>query len=251
MELFISDLHLNEARPRITQLFLDFMAGPARDAQGLTILGDLFEYWAGDDDIAAPLHQQVCTAIRELTAHDVPVWFMHGNRDLLIGTGFCDASAAQLLPDPTVRTIAGKPTLLLHGDTLCTDDVDYQRYRSMVHDPAFINAFLQRSLDDRKAIIGGLRERSETEKQRKDAMIMDVNTSAVAEIFRSTGIDRMIHGHTHRRARHLLTMDGRSYERWVLGDWDDSGEKKGNFLECGPDEWRLRSWDGSHITTID
>ena len=251
MDLFISDLHLHDARPQITQLFLDFMAGPARDAQSLTILGDLFEYWAGDDDIAAPLHQQVCTAIRELTGRGIPVWFMHGNRDLLIGTGFCDASSAQLLADPTVRTIAGRSTVLLHGDTMCTDDVDYQRYRSMVHDPAFIKMFLLRSLDERKAVIGDLRERSETEKQRKDAMIMDVNASAVAEVFRSAGVVRMIHGHTHRRARHLLRVDDRSCERWVMGDWDDSNEKKGNFLECDADEWRFRSWDGSQARTID
>jgi UDP-2,3-diacylglucosamine hydrolase len=251
MDLFISDLHLHVSRPQTTQRFIDFAAGPARDAASLTILGDLFEYWAGDDDISAPLHAHVCAAIRTLTDAGIPTRFMHGNRDLLIGEGFCTATGATLLTDPSLHPVGGIPTLLLHGDTLCTDDVDYQRYRSQVHDPAFIAAFLQRSLDDRKAFIASLRNRSETEKQAKAAMIMDVNADAVAQAFRSSGVARMIHGHTHRRARHNLMVDGRACERWVLGDWGHANDEGGNFLECRRNGWAFRSWDGRRATALD
>ena len=246
MQLFISDLHLHESRPETSQLFFDFIAGPARGATQLFILGDLFEYWAGDDDVSAPLHNRVCAALGSLTGRGIGIRLIVGNRDFLIGTGFCAATGAVLLPELHTCDIAGTPTLLLHGDTLCTDDVEYQEFRTQVRDPAFIDSFLQRPLAERKAYIENLRERSESEKRGKSAMIMDVNDDAVAAAFRSAGVARMIHGHTHRLATHRYDIDGRACERWVLGDWGT----RGNFLECSAAGWRFRAWDGKSATTI-
>ncbi len=246
MDLFISDLHLHESRPEISQLFFDFSAGPAQEAQRLTILGDLFEYWAGDDDIGTPLHTHICTALHALAVRGVELRFLAGNRDFLVGPGFAAATGTALLPDFHVESVAGTPTLLLHGDTLCTDDVEYQHYRRRIRDPAFIEDFLRRPLDERKAFIENLRERSETEKGHKSMEIMDVNDSAVRETFHNAGVTRMIHGHTHRLATHRYDIDGRSCERWVLGDWGATG----NFLECSTDGWRFRSWDGQQATMI-
>jgi UDP-2,3-diacylglucosamine hydrolase len=239
MHIFISDLHLHESRPEISQLFFDFVAGPAQDAQRLTILGDLFEYWAGDDDISTPLHSQVCTSLKSLTARGIELRFMAGNRDFLAGAGFAAATGAVLLPDLLVEPVAGTSTLLLHGDTLCTDDVEYQNYRRHIRDPAFIESFLRRPLAERKTYIENLRERSETEKGRKSMEIMDVNDAAVREAFRSADTARMIHGHTHRLATHRYNIDGKPCERWVLGDWGATG----NFLECSDTDWRFCLWD--------
>ena len=247
MDLFISDLHLCESRPEISQLFFDFIAGPAQAAQRLTILGDLFEYWAGDDDIVNPLHTKVCAALKSLAARGVDIRFLAGNRDFLIGNDFAVATGASLLPELHLDTVSGIPTLLLHGDTLCSDDVAYQNYRRQVRDPAFIENFLRRSLIERKTYIENLRERSESEKRVKNMAIMDVNDDAVRAAFRAAGVTRMIHGHTHRLATHRYTIDGKACERWVLGDWGITG----NFLECGATRWRFCSWDGRQATALD
>ncbi|MFY9327526.1 MAG: UDP-2,3-diacylglucosamine diphosphatase [Georgfuchsia sp.] len=246
MQLFISDLHLHESRPETTQLFFDFIDGPAQGAQRLTILGDLFEYWAGDDDIGTPLHAKVCAALKSLTAHGIALFFMAGNRDFLIDQGFIAATGTTLLPDSCTESIAGTATLLLHGDTLCSDDVAYQNYRGQVRTEAFAESFLRRPLAERKAYIDDLRKRSEAEKRIKNMAVMDVNDNAVREAFRSAGVTRMIHGHIHRLAMHRYDIDGKSCERWVLGDWG----KTGNFLECGADCWRFYSWDGKQATAI-
>ena len=246
MQLFISDLHLHESRPETSQLFFDFIAGPSQRADRLFILGDLFEYWAGDDDIATPLHGRVCAALKSLADGGVGICLMVGNRDLLLGEGFAAASGVSLLPDPEIQTIAETPTVLLHGDTLCTDDVEYQKFRQQVHDPAFIKNFLQRPLAERKAYIENLRERRESEKQFKDAMIMDVNLNALIAAFRATGVTRMIHGHTHRLATHRYYVDDKICERWVLGDWGTTG----NYLACSSAGWRFCSWNGKRATTI-
>jgi UDP-2,3-diacylglucosamine hydrolase len=246
MDLFISDLHLHKSRPEIAQLFLGFIAGPAQDAQRLTILGDLFEYWAGDDDIGTPLHAKVCAALKSLAARGVDIRFLAGNRDFLIGNDFAAATGGALLPDLHLDTVAGTPTLLLHGDTLCSDDVAYQSYRRQARDPAFIESFLRRPLAERKTYIENLRERSELEKRGKNMAIMDVNDDAVRAAFRTAGVTRMIHGHTHRLATHRYTIDGKACERWVLGDWGAAG----NFLECDAAGWRFCLWDGKRASAL-
>ncbi|CAG4885363.1 UDP-2,3-diacylglucosamine pyrophosphatase [Georgfuchsia toluolica] len=246
MELFLSDLHLHESRPETTQLFLDFIAAPAQGAQCLTILGDLFEYWAGDDDIGTSLHARVCAALKSLASRGTAIRFLAGNRDFLIGAGFATASGAVLLPDLLVEAVAGTPALLLHGDTLCSDDAAYQDYRRQVRNPIFIENFLRRPLAERRAYIEEMRQRSEVEKRGKDMALMDVNADAVRQAFRDANVTRMIHGHTHRLALHRYEIDGKSCERWVLGDWG----KTGNFLECDESGWRFRTWDGKQATAI-
>ncbi|MFN3883522.1 MAG: UDP-2,3-diacylglucosamine diphosphatase [Rhodocyclaceae bacterium] len=211
--------------------FLGFLAGPARLARRLTILGDLFDYWAGDDDLADPFNARIVGALRALADSGVMLEFMAGNRDFLIGEAFAEAAGSTLLPDPMVRDIDGIRTLLTHGDALCTDDIDYQRFRAQVRDPAWRNAFLARPLHERKREIEALRAMSEAEKRRKPAAIMDVNTDAVAAALAAHKAEAMIHGHTHRQGRH----DHAGRTRWVLGDWHSG---RGNALACEPAGWR-------------
>lgn len=218
--LFISDLHLSAAHPRSLTAFLRFIETQASQADALYILGDLFEYWAGDDDLHDPFHQQVISALRSLTTQHTLLFLMHGNRDLLMGEALAGACGATLLPDPTLIDLYGTPTLLSHGDTLCTDDVEYQNFRKQVHSSEFQSEFLARPLAARKAYIEQLRKRSDTEKQSKDCSIMDVNNDAVACLLREYHYPRLIHGHTHRQKRHEHIVDGHFCERWVLGDWD-------------------------------
>ena len=206
--LFVSDLHLCARRPETVELFLHLLAGPARDAGALYILGDLFDYWAGDDDLGDPFNRRIADA---LTALATPKFFLPGNRDFLIGAQF------------GVLDLAGQPTLLLHGDTLCTDDLDYQAARKVLRSAEWRRDLLALPLAERKRKIEGLREQSETAKGGKSHEIMDANADAVAEAFRERDVTRMIHGHTHRQARHEHLVDGRSCERWVLGDWGAQG----------------------------
>jgi UDP-2,3-diacylglucosamine hydrolase len=213
------------------QTFLDFLAGPARDASRLTILGDLFDYWAGDDDLADPFNARIVDALRALSDSGVMLEFMAGNRDFLIGETFAAAAGLTLLPDPLVREIGGIRTLLTHGDALCTDDVDYQRFRAQVRDPAWRSAFLARPLASRKREIEALRSQSEQEKQNKPAAIMDVNAAAVAAALAEHDAKAMIHGHTHRQGRY----DHAGRTRWVLGDWHPG---RGNALLCDAARWR-------------
>lgn len=233
--LFISDLHLSQSRPGITRLFFDFLQGTAAGAQALYVLGDLFEYWAGDDDLAEPLHAEVASALRRLHEAGVAVYFMHGNRDFLASAEFARAAQAELLPDPTLIDLYGTPTLLMHGDSLCIDDPAYMAFRTKVRNPAWQQAFLAQPLAERKAIIEGLRRDSDAEKAQKSAEIMDVNPEAVATALRENGYPRLIHGHTHRPARHLHDVDGRICERWVLTDWyEDGGYLRCDAGGCGP-----------------
>jgi UDP-2,3-diacylglucosamine hydrolase len=220
LTLFVSDLHLSARRPETTDLFLRFLAGPAHDAGALYILGDLFDYWAGDDDLADPFNRRICDA---LAAIDARKFFLPGNRDFLAGAEFGVSSRLTFIDDSTVIDIAGTPTLLLHGDTLCTDDTDYQAFRATVRTPAWREEFLALPLAERKRKIEALRERSEDSKRAKAYDLMDTNANAVTEAFRRHGVTRMIHGHTHRQARHEHIVDGRVRERWVLGDWHASG----------------------------
>lgn len=227
--LFISDLHLTEAHPAITRMLFGLLRGAARDADALYILGDLFEYWAGDDDLDEPLNRDVSAALRELADQGVAIHFMAGNRDFLIGEDFARRSGFTLLADPALVDLDGTPTLLMHGDTLCTDDAAYLQFRTMVRTPAYIAQFLTQPLAARKTQIAAIRSRSEAEKHSKDAGIMDVNLDAVIAAMRGHGSLRLIHGHTHRPAEHRLDIDGAPASRIVLADWQDA---RGEYLRC-------------------
>ena len=226
--LFISDLHLAPERPRIVDQFFAFLSGAAKGAEALYVLGDLFEYWVGDDDLDDPLNRSVAQGFAELAANGTAVHFMHGNRDLLVGAQFAARSRARLLTDPTLIDLYGQPTLLMHGDTLCTDDLEYQKFRAYAHNPQNQARFLAQPVAARHAELAALRQKSESAKQDKSAEIMDVNTVAVEQALRAAGYPRLIHGHTHRPGRHVHRVDGRECERWVLGDWYDNG----SYLRC-------------------
>jgi len=225
--LFISDLHLSAERPDANEQFFSFLADEARRAQALYVLGDLFEYWAGDDELqdsaGDPLAREVAAAFKALSADGVRISFMHGNRDFLIAGHFCKAAGASLLADPSVVEINGTRTLLMHGDTLCTDDHDYQAWRRTARSDAWQREFLAKSLAERHSAIGALREKSKQVIAAKPAEIMDVNADAVRDAFRRHGVRRLIHGHTHRPARHDIEVDGAKCERWVLPDWYGRG----------------------------
>jgi UDP-2,3-diacylglucosamine hydrolase len=233
--LFISDLHLTEERPAANEQFIDFLEGKARTADALYILGDFFEYWIGDDDLEQPFNAVMAGLLRGLTRDGVPVYLMHGNRDFLLGERFCSATGAQLLADPTVHEVEGVKTLLVHGDTLCTDDADYQNWRRIARSEEWQREFLSKSRTERRSMILGLREKSKAVVQAKPAEIMDVNEEAVAEALRRHGVSRLVHGHTHRPGRHELSVDGRRAERWVLPDWYG----RGGYLEIGKDKPKL------------
>jgi UDP-2,3-diacylglucosamine hydrolase len=226
--LFISDLHLCRSRPAATRLFLDFLAGPARQAQALYILGDLFEYWAGDDDLVDPFNAEICAALRRLADAGTSTFFMAGNRDFLVGDAFAKAAGLALLPDPCIADLGGTPTLLMHGDTLCADDEAYARFRAQVRSPEWQRSFLALPLSERKSQIEALRQESEAQKRIKPMQIMDVNPQVVMQALREHGCQRLIHGHTHRPAHHLIDLDGRRCERWVLPDWYETG----GYLAC-------------------
>ena len=221
--LFISDLHLTEERPEANERFIAFLEEKARGADALYILGDFFEYWIGDDDLGEPFNGVIAGLLKQLTRSGVPVSLMHGNRDFLIGERFCAATGARLLDDPTVEEVQGEKTLLVHGDTLCTDDLDYQAWRRKARDPAFQAQFLAKSLAERRLAIVQMREKSKEVVQGKAAEIMDVNDGAVRDALRRHDVRRLIHGHTHRPGRHAVELDGKRCERWVLPDWYGRG----------------------------
>jgi len=220
--LFISDLHLEAARPEIGQQFLAFLAGEAREADALYILGDLFEYWIGDDD-PDPYYAEMKAALRELVDAGVPVFFMHGNRDFMIGERFADETGVTILDDPHAVELHGEKVLLSHGDALCIDDVEYQQVRAVTRNPEWQQAMLARPVEERKAIAAAAREKSLAHGQVTDAAIMDVNHDAVVETIRSHGVDVLLHGHTHRPAVHPMHVNSHRVHRIVLGDWYDQG----------------------------
>jgi len=226
--LFISDLHLCAGRPQIQQTFFRFLEREARGARALYILGDLFEYWVGDDDLDDPFNASVVSALARLAAGGVPTYLMHGNRDFVIGDAFARASGVTLLPDPSLIKLDGQAVLLMHGDTLCTLDTDYQAFRREARSEAWIRNLLQRPLAERKAAAESLRRQSEQEKRAKAVEIMDVAPAEVEDVLRLYGYPRLIHGHTHRPARHVHAVDGHGCERWVLADWYRSG----SYLSC-------------------
>jgi len=230
--LFISDLHLQEAQPAITAAFLAFMAQQAPHAQQLYLLGDLFEYWAGDDDLDAPFHRQIIGAIRRVADAGVAVFWIAGNRDFLVGQRFAEAAGLTLLPELHVAEIAGQRIALLHGDAQCTDDLKYMEFRAMVRQPAWQAQFTSMPLAQRKAIIAGMRESSRKEQGAKSYEIMDVAPSAIADVFARTGARIIIHGHTHRPALH---EDG-PLRRYVLPDWEPlATPARGGWIAIGQD----------------
>jgi UDP-2,3-diacylglucosamine hydrolase len=223
--LFISDLHLDGSRPDITGQFLEFLRTEASRAQALYILGDLFEAWIGDDD-PDPDKQRVIRALRALTAGGVACYVMHGNRDFLLGNRFCRETGTQLLEDGTVVDLYGRRVLLLHGDTLCTDDPAYQRLRRIVRNPIVKLILRSLSLKQRQRLAERMRAGSKAHIEAMDKSqpyIMDVNDQAVLGAFRQYKVDCMIHGHTHRPAVHQVDVDGHAATRIVLGDWYDQG----------------------------
>lgn len=217
--LFISDLHLEESRPDITEAFLGFLDGTASGVDQLYILGDFFEAWIGDDE-RTPLQEQIAAALRKLRDSGTDIFLMHGNRDFLIGEDFCKRAGATLLDDPTVIDLHGTPTLLMHGDSLCTADVEYQKFRANMRNPQWQQMILQRPLEDRQQMARQLREISMAKNQGKEEFIMDVTPEEVIKDMEAHGVQRMIHGHTHRPAVHELIANGLPAKRIVLGDWD-------------------------------
>lgn len=228
--LFISDLHLEDSRPETLAWLRALLHGPVREADALYILGDLFEFWIGDDAVSDSA-QAVAQEISALAAGGVPCWFLHGNRDFLLGPDFAARAGLQLLPESCVVDLYGTPTLLLHGDTLCTDDTKYQAIRRQLRDPAWQAAVLKRPVAERLAMAREARDASMQHTGTAAEAIMDVNEDAVREAFRAHGVGRIIHGHTHRPAFHHHDLgDGREGERIVLADW----YARGSYLEVSP-----------------
>ncbi|MGH8494849.1 MAG: UDP-2,3-diacylglucosamine diphosphatase [Gammaproteobacteria bacterium] len=220
--LFISDLHVDASHPEIAEQLFSFLRSEARQAQALYILGDLFEAWIGDDD-PDPVKRDTVSALRDTVDAGTPCYFMRGNRDFLVGEGFARASGCTILEDPSPVEIMGRPMLLMHGDTLCTDDTEYQAFRRMVRDPQWQAAFLSLGLDERLAQARTAREASRARTSQLDEDIMDVNPGAVERTLKASGLRMLVHGHTHRPAVHQLTVDGEPATRIVLGDWYTQG----------------------------
>lgn len=219
--LFASDLHLDRETPWAIDAFLAFLQGPARHADALYLLGDIFEVWVGDDD-DDPANARVCAGLKALTGAGVPVYAIHGNRDFLLGEEFERRTGVKLLPDPVVVELHGVPTLLSHGDVFCTDDPSYQQLRSIVRRPVWQRRFLSLPLAARRTLADAARAGSKAHTQRTIPTIMDVNPGAVERAFRATGARRLIHGHTHRPALHPGVVDGEKTERVVLAPWYES-----------------------------
>lgn len=220
--LFISDLHLDPSRPAVTQAFCSFLANAARESSSLYILGDLFEYWIGDDQPKFGV-ESVIFELKVLTDSGVPVFFICGNRDFLLGSDFAASTGIELLDDEVVVDLFGTRTVILHGDTLCTDDVDYLSLRSMLRNEAWQSEFLGLSIENRVKQAQALRDQSQKETKAKSEYITDVNQQAVEECMSRHAVSRMIHGHTHRPAVHEFELSGEAAQRVVLGDWYDQG----------------------------
>ena len=221
--LLLSDLHLAPDRAAAAAAFHAFARGPAREAAAIYVMGDLFDAWLGDDQRCEPFARAVVASLRGVRDAGVPLHVARGNRNFLLGDDFARVAGATLLNEQTVVDIAGTPTLLTHGDELCTDDVDYQRFRAWSRDPRSQRRLLRLPYFVRRLIAAWLRRGSRAATARKPESILDVNSAAVEQAFRTHGVARIVHGHTHRPAHHRLVVDGIACERIVLADWDDRG----------------------------
>ncbi|TKU45187.1 UDP-2,3-diacylglucosamine diphosphatase [Citrobacter sp. wls714] len=232
--LFIADLHLCTEEPAITAGFLRFLAGDARQVDALYILGDLFEAWIGDDD-PNPLHHQIAAAIKSLVDSGIPCFFIHGNRDFLLGKRFARESGMTLLPEEKMLDLYGRKVLIMHGDTLCTDDAGYQAFRAKVHQSWLQKLFLALPLFIRQRIAAKMRANSKAANSSKSLEIMDVNQQAVIAEMEKHQVQWLIHGHTHRPAVHELTANGQPAFRVVLGAW----HSEGSMIKVTPDDVEL------------
>ncbi len=234
---FIGDVHLPTDRTHVTALLEHFLRRIGGNAEALYILGDLFEVWLGDD--VSPQHYQaVIQALRHTAQQNTPVYLMHGNRDFLVGERLANAAACQIITDPLIINLYGHRTLLTHGDTLCTDDVTYQKYRAGVRDTLWQQKFLSLSPSEREAAAALYREESKKQTAAKSAEIMDVNQQAVREMMKQHDVTRLIHGHTHRPGIHNFFIDDHPAQRYVLGDWHSMG----SALRCDPKNWELETF---------
>ncbi|HQR59599.1 MAG TPA: UDP-2,3-diacylglucosamine diphosphatase [Azonexus sp.] len=225
MILFISDLHLSPRSPGAMRLFLQFLAGRAREAEELYILGDLFEAWIGDDDSGDPFNAEVVAALRASSDAGLRISVIHGNRDFLLGDGFAAATGARLLGDPHLLSTPEWQFVLSHGDALCLDDATYMAFRAQVRNPAWQAALLAKPLGERRVIAAHMREVSESSQRDKDNPYTDLQAAATDDFLREHGYVTFIHGHTHQPATHDHIVDGIHVERWVLADWhEDRGE---------------------------
>lgn len=215
--LFISDLHLDRNRPKIIDYFVDALTNLEKNISSIYILGDLVEYWVGDDDPGKGLEKAFNAIQKKSTT--TRIYFMHGNRDFLISDKFCKKYGMELIDDPTVIELSGKKILLMHGDTLCTDDIKYQNYRKLVRSKEWQVEMLKKTLEERLSIAEELRKKSQEEIKNKEDDIMDVNNHAVEEIIKQYQVDILIHGHTHRPNIHELEINNKNVKRLVLGDW--------------------------------
>ncbi len=222
MILLISDLHLEEERPDITRAFLHFLATRARQAEALYILGDFFEVWIGDDAMT-PFQQSIADALRALSERGTRIYLMHGNRDFMLGKGFCRAAGCTLLGDPSVVELGGERVLLMHGDSLCTRDEGYMRLRRLLRNPLSLFILRHLPLSTRRKLARKLRNESRAQTRMKASDIIDVTPELIPRVLAEHGVRTLIHGHTHRPATHELEVDGRPARRIVLGDWDQQG----------------------------
>ena len=221
--IFASDLHLHADAPETAQAFFVFLKKYVQRTRKLFLLGDLFEYWVGDDAMSVPFNQGIVGAIREVSDAGVAVFWMAGNRDFLIEEKFAAAAGLTILPDPSTISIASYDIVLTHGDAQCIDDVDYLRFRKMVRTPEWRGAFLSKPLAERLDTVKIMRDQSRAAQQNKQSEIMDVNADEILALFLKSGVTIMIHGHTHRPAHHVLQYQGKEFERYVLPDWDFEG----------------------------
>jgi UDP-2,3-diacylglucosamine hydrolase len=229
--LFISDLHLSPAIPNTVAAFERFISVTAAQADAVYILGDLFEYWIGDDMLATPFAQQVARTLHTLSERGIALYLMQGNRDFLLGTRFAKAAGATLLPDPFVFDAFGQRVVLAHGDALCTADIGYQRFRRVSHSAAGRCFFLSWPLKWRLALAERMRNKSQTTWTPERMAVADVTQDGVSDLLRSSRASILIHGHTHRPAVHRQSVNGRATERWVIPDWElDHGAPRGGYL---------------------
>jgi UDP-2,3-diacylglucosamine hydrolase len=229
--LFVSDIHLSPTLPATTQAFLTFLQKQAKQARQLYLLGDIFEYWAGDDDADDSYHRRIIAALREVADSGVQAFWIGGNRDFLVGDSFARAAGLSLLPDPHLIEIANRRIVLTHGDAWCTDDAAYMAFRRQVRDPQWQQQFLAQPLAQRKQIVESMRMGSKEAQRGKSIDIMDVNKEAIAGLFASCGAEVMIHGHTHRPAVHKIAIAGKPCLRYVLPDWDcETEQPRGGWL---------------------